>query len=521
MIEDFEKYKKILYSLFSLFLIFQLLMLDMLVASESEGWFSDIAYHLNWQFNGWMAKDIPYGAAWSAGQGKIYFLIHYIFYKILGNGVFQARLVTFVCGIGMLILLYKWTLRYISKEVAIFSTFLLIASPLYYLSLPDARTSVIHCLFGLLSFYFISSGVLTKKNYYYFIVAGFVSAMSIDIDYRGIEIVLAVYIFYCIFFEKKTFLKYLLLLLIGSFIYFVIWFSANVLPMGIENFIKYNIIPASEEGSPFSIKTLLSEVNRFINNLTGKRKYFTIVEVLYLTFLLICFYKYRSKYNKVWKVIFSWILTCFVVMSLVERTSYIPHLLMYSPFICVLSGIGLYELFNCKKKIASIALIFILFFSFVSQGGILLNHIYHKYLKKDYDIDGYYLKLRESVDVNKNILGQTQHWYAFTDSQYYGGNFYLGRVMGVLKEIRLPNEYKNDRDRARAMLNVLEKRRIEYVIADEDFKRGCFMFYFSNNELPKKNFLLVNKITDMFLGRGLSQTPPYTTEIYKVISYEP
>ncbi|OHB47362.1 MAG: hypothetical protein A2099_07230 [Planctomycetes bacterium GWF2_39_10] len=520
MSTDLKKYNKLLYISFFLFFVFQLLMLDILVPSESEGWFSDIAYNINWQFNGRMAKDIPYGAAWSSGQGKIYFLIHYIFYKILGSGVFQARLVTFVCGVGMLILLYKWTLRYISKEVAIFSTFLLIASPLYYLSLPDARTSVIHCLFGLLSFYFISSGFLTKKNYY-FIAAGFVSAMSVDIDYRGIEIVLAIYIFHCVFFGKGAFLKYLLLLLIGTFIYFVIWFSINVLPMGIENFIKYNLIPTSGEGDPFSIETLLSEVNRFINNLTGKRKYFTIVEVLYLTFLSICFYKYRSKYNKVSKIVFSWILICFVIMSLVERRSYIPHLLMYSPFICILSGIGLYELFNCKKKIASIVLVSIVFFSFVSQGGILLNYVYQKYYKKDYDIKGYYLKLRESVDVNKNILGQPQHWYAFLDSQYYGGNFYLGRVMGVLKEIRPPNEYNNDYDRAKAMLKVLEKRKIEYIIADEDFKLGGLMCYFPNKELPKKNFLLVDTIDDMFLGRGNSQTPPYTTEIYKVISYEP
>ena len=102
-----SKDKKLLLVFPLAFLVLQLLILETYGGNLSEGWFSDIAYHLNWEFNGRMAKDIPYGSSWNSGIGKLFFFIHYVFYKVFGIGLFQARLVSFVSGIGLLILLKK------------------------------------------------------------------------------------------------------------------------------------------------------------------------------------------------------------------------------------------------------------------------------------------------------------------------------------------------------------------------------------------------------------------------------
>lgn len=515
-----SKDKKLLLVFPLVFLALQLLILETYGGNLSEGWFSDIAYHLNWEFNGQMAKDIPYGSSWNSGIGKLFFFIHYIFYKIFGIGLFQARLVTFVSGAILLILLYRWTVKYVSQEIAIFSTLLLGSSPLFYLSLPDARQDVMHCLFAFFSFFLISIGVLKSKNIY-FILAGFFSAMAVDISYRGVEIVVAVYIFHCIYFKRETFLKRSALLLSGSFIFFVYWISVNVMPMGIGEFRIYNLTSVSEDGGVYSIKTLFSEVNRFLRLFSGKGKYILGIEIGYLIFLSIISYRYWLKYKAILKVLLSWLLVCFFIMSLFEKTEGRSYLLIYYPVICIFSGIGLYELFEHKKKSAYITLIAIIFSASVFQGGRFILYSYHTYIKRDFDPEGYNEKLRSSVGLNKNIIGATNHWYAFPDAQYYGGQFYLSRVMQVLKEFKPPNEYKNDYERAYALLNVFEKRKIEYIIADEYFKPTIIQ-YFTNNELPSKNFLLVNTITDMFLGKGNeSKKPPYTTEIYKVISYEP
>lgn len=518
--------KKLLLAFASLLFLLQLLVLDIGVIFNvgggqlSEGWFSDIAYNLNWEFNGRMAKDIPYGASWNTGIGKLFFLMHYFFYKIFGVGLFQARLVTFTCGVILILLLYSWVSRYISQEVAIFSTLLLILSPLFYTSLSNARQDLIHCLFGFISFYLISSGILTRKDYY-FLIGGFISALSVDISFRGIEIVVAVYIYHFFFFERQNFLKRSVLLLTGSFIASIYWLAVNVFPIGIHNFIYYHLVFASGDGGTYSFETLLSEIKRFLYLFYGKGLYVFGMEIIYLILLSVVFYKNRLKYHSVSRFVILWILSVFIIMTLLEKTAGRIYLLMYYPFIFIIAGIGLHELFNRHRRLAYGMVVSILSFAVVFQSAVFSTNVYHKYFKQDYNLNGYYKKLRDSVDMNKNIIGATNHWYAFPDAQYYGGQFYLSRVTEVLKELKPIEEYKDDYERAGDLLKVFEKREVEYIIADEYFK-PTIVKYFPNNELPLKNFLLVNTIADMFLGKGNeSVTPPYKTEIYRVVSYEP
>ncbi|OGW24265.1 MAG: hypothetical protein A2X55_04885 [Nitrospirae bacterium GWB2_47_37] len=486
----------------------------------AEGWFSDIAYNLNWEFTGRMAEDIPYGAGWSTGIGKLFFLIHNVFYKIFGVGLFQARLVSFASGVIMLVLLYVWVKKYISQDAAIFSMLLMASSPLFYTSIPSAKQDIVHCLFAFSAFYFISSAILTRKGVYY-LLAGFIAALSVDISYRGIEIVIAVYLFHCIFFEREGFLKRSSLLLSGSFIAFIYWYSINILPIGIDAFLGYHFASAAGDGGDYNFTVLLSEFYRFLNIFSGRNKYVFIFELFYLVFLAVLFYKNRGKHKGIFKVIGVWVLINFMILTVIERTTERIYLLMYYTFLFIFSGIGLSELFEQRRKIAYAILSLILLFAFTFQGAIFVKYTYHTAIKKDYDIKGYYDKLRASVDINKPIIGTTNHWYAFPDARYYGGQFYLSRVVTILKELKPSQEYVSDYERAEALLKVFEKRGIEYVIADEYFK-PTLTKYFVNSELPSKNFKLVNTITDMFLGKGAdSKKRPYKTEIYKVISYEP
>jgi hypothetical protein len=500
-----------------IFLTLQLIVLEKYGPFLAEGWFSDIAYNLNSEYNGRMANDIPYGAGWSTGIGKLFFLIHHAFYKVLGVGLFQARLVTFVCGAILLILVYRWTKKHISSEVATLSTLLLALSPLLCLCLPDARQDVMHCLFAFISFYFISTAVLNDKNLFFFL-AGIFSALSVDISYRGVEIVVAVYVFHCVFLKRDTLLKHSVLLLAGSLVSLIYWLSVNVLPIGMENFMTHHLASASHDGGSFSIGTLLTEAKRFLNLFSGKAKFFLSTEIVYLAVLSVVFYKYRLKYRGVSRVLFAWFTICFFIMSFVEKTTLRSPLLMYYPIISIFAGIGLCELFKQKRVLANVTLVMIVLLVSIFQTSRFAVYGYHKYIKQDSDIKGYYEKLRSSVDLSKAIIGSTEHWYAFPDSQYYGGQFYLCRI----KELKPADEYGNDSVRTEALLNVFKKREIEYIIADEHFKPSIIN-YFQNKEIPSKNFLLIKTINDRFIGYGSPSLhgPPYKTEIYKIISYDP
>ena len=358
------RYKKYFLIYAILFFLIQIPLLSLQLPSESEGWFSDIAKNLNREFNGNMAKDIPWGDSWSTGIGKTFFLIHHVDYMIFGVGLVQARMVTLISGVLLLYLVFRWVQKNISSEIALLSSILLMVSFSFWPFLPSARQDVIFCLFAFFSFYLISTAISSKKGLC-FILAGFIAALSVDITYRGIEIVMCTFLVHFIYFDKKTFIRHSALLVFGSFIAFIIWFSLNVLPMGFSNFLQHNLAFAADTQSN-TINTLLSEIYRFLEFTTIVRN-LAKIEVVYWIILLVIFYKYRLrlKYNRSFKFIITWLLSCFICMSLMEPQIFPAYFLMYSPFICMLCGISLYELFEQKKKLA-----YGMFFLFYYQGWV-------------------------------------------------------------------------------------------------------------------------------------------------------
>jgi hypothetical protein len=497
--------------------ILQLVMLDAYGGDLSEGWFSDIAYNLNKNFTGLMAPDIPFGSSWNTGIGKSFLYIHHYFYAIFGVGLYQARLISYFSGILMVAGVFFWAKKFISENAAVLSAFILLSSPLLTVSLPNSRQDIMHCLFAFVSFAFISASII-KNNRLLFFFSGLISGLSVDISLRGIEIVLGVYLMYVLFKRNEIFSKNTLLLFAGSLIAFVYWLTLNIFPIGLDNYIMYQVIPASTDGGRFTSKTFLVEVVRVLSVFNGRLSFIIVFELTYFI-SLIAVYFFNRKLFKYAKYLIAWLIIMFIIMSGLEKTTYRSYLLIYLCPMCILAGAGLSRLFETKRIYALIITVLILFNTTLIQSFHLSKYAYHSYIKKDYNLKGYYDKLRDSVDTSKNIIGTTNHWYAFKDSQYYGGQFYMSRVITILKELKPSSEYNSDIQRESSFLEFLKKRKIEYIIADEYFKPAITV-YFGGKELPKKNFMLINTIYDSFMGKSdLSLKPPYKTEIYKVISY--
>ncbi len=522
--EVFMKYRKRFISYVLLCLLVQIPIFWLKLPQEREGWLSDVSYHWNKGMTGSMAKDIPWGGTWSTGRGKSFYFIHHIFYKTFGIGLFQGRMITFITGVFLLFLVFRWTAKYISYGAAMLSTILLMVSFSFWPFLPVVSQDIAHCLFFFASFYLMYLAVSSKRSRYYF-AGGLVSALSVDISHRGIEIVLCVYLAHLIFSGKKNFIRHSAWLLAGSFVAFLVWFSLNVLPMGIENFIKYHFLRT--DNHPQIIDMLTSEIKRFSLYMRSMRN-LAKIEVLYWIILIAAFYKnhFGSKYPLAVKFILWWIMVTFAVMSVI---SYFDpqispvYMLLYSMFICILCGISLYELLQRGKKWAYGLLFFILCSGLGYQAGRVAVYSYYQYFKVGYGMEGYYERLRSNIDLSKNILGDVEYWYAFPDAQYYGGNFYLSRVINVLHELKSPNEYEDSGERAKALLKVLRDRKIEYIVssADQGYSKDVISRYFPDCELPQNNFKLINMIEINFNWDQDAKTAPYPRiETYKVTSYE-
>lgn len=523
--EIFVRYRKYFLFYILLCLLIQIPVLWLKLPQEREGWLSDISYNWNRGLTGKMAKDIPWGGTWSMGRGRLFYLTHHIFYKIFGVGLFQGRMITFIAGALLLFLVFRWTAKNISYGAAMLSTILLMVSFSFWPFLPVVSQDMIHCLFFFASFCLTYLAVSSKRSRDYF-AAGLVSALSIEVSHRGIEIVLCVYLAHLIFSGRKAFYRNSAWLLAGSCVAFLVWFSSSVLPMGIKNFIEHQV-PAAGNSPVYAFNMLTNEIKRFLLYIRSMRD-LAKIEILYWFILLVAFYKnhLKLKYPQATKFILCWILITFAVMSVI---SYLDpqispvYMLLYSIFICILCGISLYELLQRGKKWAYGLLFLILCSGLGYQIGRVGVCSYHQYFKVGYGMEGYNERLRSNIDLSKNILGDVEYWYAFPDAQYYGGNFYLSRVINVLHELKLPNEYEDSRERAQAMLKVLKDRKIEYIVssAHQGYSKDIISQYFPGCELPQKNFKLINKLEINFnWDHDAKAVPHYRIEIYKVASYE-
>lgn len=509
-----------------LFLLSQIPILMTKLPQEREGWLSDISYNLNTELTGSMVKDIPWGSTWSSGRGKSFYLIHHVFYKIFGIGVFQGRMVTFLFGLLLLFFVFKWAARHLSHESALLSTLLLALSFSFWPFLPVVSQDMIHCLLLFGSFYLLYNAISLKRGIYYF-AAGLVSALAVENSYRGISVVMSVYIIYALFSNRETFLKHALYLLGGSLATFLFWFSLNILPMGLDNFIHYHILASRTERNPHLVKMLLNEVNRLFLFIRSQ-KHLAKFEMVYSVFLLILFYKYRLKlkYPYISKYILSWLCVTFIVMSVVSQLDMqiTPnYMLSYSIFICLLCGLSLSEFLKRRRKMAMAFLTIILLSGMGYSAGRLI--LYSQYYKKGHTLTDYFEKISSRVDLTKNILGDVEFWYAFPNSQYYGGVFYLGRLNYVLHELKSADHYASDEERATAILNVLKKRNIEYIVSstEKDYLKDNLSAYFPNHELPERNFKLIHTVDNRSLWSGHFQQGPschYFVEVYRIASYD-
>lgn len=516
---------RLLFLFIALFLLLQLPMLALKFPQEREGWLADIAYHWDPQMTGKMAIDIPWGSTWSSGRGKLFYFAHHLFYKIFGIGLFQGRMITFLSALLLLFLLFKWTAKNISRESALLSTIFLMISFSFWPFLPVVSQDIPHCLFFFASFYLLWLAMTSKKGSLFF-ATGLISALSVDLSYRGIEVVACVYLMHLFFTDRKIFLRDSGYLLAGSLVAFVYWTFANIWPMGVENFLQYHILPSRTESEPHFFKVLTNEIGRLWIYLKSQR-HLAKIEIAYWVVLIFVFFKYRlnKKFSLPCKYLLYWMVATFLVTSLVSQidmqTSPV-YMLLYAIFISILCGISLEELQLRYGRCGRALLVCILT---VAMGYQISRVGMHLYFHGNAMFARHHQRLQSHVDLTKHMIGDVEFWYAFTDAQYYGGIFYLIRVINVLHELKYPHEYDNPHEKAETLLQVLKKRDIKYIVTHPG--PGClkeFMSrYFPNQKWPERNFKFIGRVDDYFKWNRYFRPGPefhYNIEFYEVISYD-
>lgn len=515
-ITEYKNLKPLVLIFLALCLFLQLHIMWKKPPQEAEAWFSDIAYNLNPQFNGRMGCDLPWGILWSNGIGKTFFYAHHIIYKIFGVGPFQARLLNLLAVSALLALFFRWTSEFYKRQTALAATLLLAASPSLWGFISNGRQDILHCLFSFVTFFFITKAI-TGRNRLYFMLSGLTAFYSMEVDFRGVEIILCSLLFLLSMRKKITGIEGIVFFSMGAAAAIFVWTYLNVVGPGPANFIQYNIMPSLTETKEYTLASLFNEPVRFLRYINFGA-FAAKIEMLYIVFLLAVFFKYRQRGRDADKFIFYWLALTFLTMSLVEKRTYPSYFLMYSPYLCILAGAGVEKLLHKRRAFGLLVLIAaVCLLAQIARSG---KYFYHEYIRKDYSPSHFAQRLRESIGPGKVIIGNVTDWYIFKDDRYYGGDFYLMHLQHLFRKPPLSSEVSAEKDRARAILDFLKRKNIEYIIDCNDLK---FFIgeYFPGHVLPGKNFALVASIDDFFLGGGAQDSAPLRTEVYKIVSYEP
>lgn len=468
-----------------------------------EGWLSDVAYNLNLEFNGGMARDIPWGSGWVLGIGKLFFILHHGFYVLFGAGLYQARMVSFLAGLGLLTMVFLWTRTYVSRQSAVFAVFLLSVSSAFFYSLPYCRQFVFDALFSFSCFYLLSSAVFSGRNQP-FLWMGMLSSLSVDFSFRGIELVL-ICIFATIFCSPPGCrFRRIAFFLLGCVPPFMSWYALNVLPMGFGHFVGKVLPIAILDGDPYGIESLLSEFHRFkaLFSLSSGKIDFSIWIVLLPAFFRLS----RRPYPKPLRLGLIWLLLTFVVRTIIEKHHYPHHVLIYSHLLSVFCACGLESIMSRSARMAASL---VAAYMLLASGGLFLI----LYSNRSLDAERYFNEARARVDASKAILGPQDLWYAFRDSDYYGGQSYIN-VCILMKMLPAPGESPSPEAGAQAFLDFLGQRSIVYVILDAR-SPGSMGGYFPERNLPASNFELISSLpSPYFRGRD-----DQMWKFYRITSY--
>ena len=495
---------------------------------------SDIGYHFNLELSGRMGQDLPWGASWSSGRGRLYYLLHFIVYWAFGIGLIQARMITILTGILLLFCVYRWIRINISAECAFISTVLVANSLSFWPFLSYVSQDMLHCFIYFLSFALVYNANARCKNSL-FIIAGFCCAFAVEVSHRGIAVVAVTYLYHFISSDKNSIGNTTACMLLGSAIAFVIWFAGNVAPMGIDQFLRLHVFTATTEEAPSISKIIVNEWRRIAY--FGKTQMgIGFVEIATWLLLFGLYLKIRpySEMKSAKRKIIVWVSLVFIISSLmawIDDQTYPYYMVLYIIAASIFGGMVLNMIWNNHQRLGGALIGAIMLSGLVMQAGNVVAFTWSQGAIESWQMKKYFLRLQSNVPADARIFGECEFWYAFPEAYYYGGGVYLERVKSILKELKNPADYTNQREKEGAFMGFLAKRNIEYLVLNSNpasihepnpaYLKEKIAQYFKENCLPEFNFMRIDAFqNDVFWTNKKEPSPHRNIEVYRVVSYE-
>ena len=404
-----------------------------------EGLLSEISWHL--VKDGVFAQPLWAGYLgfehFSVHPNYLYFLFLAFSFKILGVGIFQARLVSVLSGLFLMIFFYLFVEKMWRKKEAQIATILLFLNPLFILSARIVRQEMVTALFAFLAISFAILGL--KKNRNNIFLAGIFAGLTILAHLNGVFVSFAVLV---LLFMKKIFVRKREWNVIG---YFILGITIALLPYLIFITIHWDIFFLQfsnmwsyrlPTGGAIILRNLLYEPQRWLKGITTP---------LSLAIGIIAFLYFLPKIKKLQEIYIP-LVVMILCYAFFDYHKYYGYFLLILPLFCLLSG-RLFAKYISYKNTRVIALIALLLIS-VGYVGVEEYKVWRD-LRSDYT--AYCNKIKEIIDKPGVILGDNLYWFCFPD--------------GNLRDIIIPQVWLHDKE-GKSSQEIFAFQYISYVILD-------------------------------------------------------
>jgi 4-amino-4-deoxy-L-arabinose transferase-like glycosyltransferase len=437
-----------------------------------EPWYSDVAWT-------WLNTGRNFDAMHTGGRdfaiwpyiGNLPLVISFYFF---GPGLLQARIVSWVFGILLLVATALVGRRLYGTLTGLVSIMMLSISSPYLLSSHYYRPDIMLVAIAMFSFWLILIA-LEKNKWWAHFLAGALIIMAVDIHQNAVLFAVASGILYLFWYGKNILrTRGVWFFLLGGFVGVLYYMFVVVIPNQ-SDFIKfYSFTLGTTHQLPllsFDPLTILKSARAEI----GRYRFFEnsvdfaaiVASIVYLTFR-------RKKEDRTLVVYTVTLLACFVLF--VGNKEYLYTIYLY-PFFMLMVAAALVSLIDIKGKNIPQSAFFITFLCMylVSNSYYMVQQLSRH---QEYDYYASVTMLQESIPDDARVMGMPQWWFGLNERDFRSIN-----------SLTFLHFLKGD-----SLTQALFEIRPDYIILDNDLRDRLVEEGYYKNEgfevykLPKREF---------------------------------
>lgn len=473
-----------------------------------EAWYTSpsYTYFKYGDFHDTMFPDLIEYENGHIGHGKLTYVMQASAYKLLGFGLYASRLPAVLCGLLITYGIFLVGRHLFGTLAGILGAGGFIFSSMFYTTHEGAFHAWVACGYIFSAYFFLK--LLVQGRVWQAVMAGFLVGITLSFHYTGILGVIPLSLLVCYYRWKGELTNaHFVGFFVGGFATFVIWCLLEVVPVGLDAFLK-----KAEYGSDISQQRYIG-AHWFRYFVEGRRGTFMEIPLLILGLASIRVLTRNIKLQ----FFYLYFLGLTIAYTLFSGSGEL--ITVWAPLFVLVGGCfaSYVSMPISRWSMPTKAWASILLFTFLYYGAV---HVKRANDAFRINMEAQYYDLTNTmsnyIPKDKVVMGSPLFWFGFVGrNPYITQGFYWDRLNEQTNEL-------GDIDTqpmavtVEKMLKFLKSRQVEYFIADEYFKNSIRI------RIPEtywgKLFQVETEFESNYYGAPSGGgVPPYKIQVWRLV----